>query len=248
MVISHQFKFIFIKTAKTAGTSIEVFLSGVCDPKDIFTPFSQPEDAHIPRNYQGLFNPIPELITRMKISGHFRGAGFRSTILDFLSKRRFYHHIPGWQIRERIKKRKWEEYFKFCVERNPWDKVVSGWNWYNRKYATRISLDEYLVLLQSRIQAKKSGVGVYPYNYLNYIDPVSGKIIIDHIIQYEHLNESLTNIFTKIGIPFSHSLDIYAKSGFRDDKGRYKETLSKRQQALIEKLFDEEIKLHGYVY
>ena len=48
MIISHKHKFIFIKTRKTAGTSIELFLSRFCGPEDIITPFQSPENE---RNY-----------------------------------------------------------------------------------------------------------------------------------------------------------------------------------------------------
>ena len=43
MIISHKHKFIFLKTVKTAGTSIEIALSKYCGPDDIITPAS-PED------------------------------------------------------------------------------------------------------------------------------------------------------------------------------------------------------------
>ena len=46
MIISHKHQFIFIKTKKTAGTSIEIALSQFCGEKDIITTISE-EDEQI---------------------------------------------------------------------------------------------------------------------------------------------------------------------------------------------------------
>jgi len=43
MIISHKHKFIFIKTRKTAGTSIEIFLSQFCGKNDTLTPIGEGE-------------------------------------------------------------------------------------------------------------------------------------------------------------------------------------------------------------
>ena len=49
MIISHKHKFIFIKTHKTAGTSLEIALSKYCGEEDVITPISD-KDEQIRRN------------------------------------------------------------------------------------------------------------------------------------------------------------------------------------------------------
>ena len=60
MIISHKHKFIFLKSEKTAGTSLEVSLASVCGPEDIITTITKdglPKDySHPHRNNNG-FNP-----------------------------------------------------------------------------------------------------------------------------------------------------------------------------------------------
>ena len=41
MIVSHEHKFIFLKTIKTAGTSIEAALAQICGPDDIITPYRE---------------------------------------------------------------------------------------------------------------------------------------------------------------------------------------------------------------
>lgn len=57
----------FFKTPKTAGTSIEVFLSGLCAADDIFTPIDPPENGHQPRNFQGYVNHTPAWFIRENV-------------------------------------------------------------------------------------------------------------------------------------------------------------------------------------
>lgn len=202
MIISHKYKFIFIKTAKTAGTSLEVFLSSVCSSDDIFTPIYPQVAPHFPRNHEG-----------------------------------FYNHMPAYKIRDLIGENIWNDYFKFCVERNPWDKSVSYFHMAKARCSEKLTMDEYLES------------GELPINFPLYTEMDNPKkIIVDRVIFYETLLNDLGEIFPDLGIRFNGSLGVNAKSEYRTDRRPYQEILTESQAELIHKIYLPEIEMHGYRY
>jgi len=227
MILSHKHKFIFIKTAKTAGTSIEVFLSKHCGPQDVVTPIAPPVEGHQPRNYEGFINPIPEIARRP-------GKLFSVLRHSMTSREKFYNHIPATEVRTRVPADVWNSYFKFCVERNPWDKVLSHYHMHAAREGGSLSLDEYL------------GRGRFPINYFRYTDRSGTKIIVDRVLRYEHLIPELSEVFSQFNIPFDGTLGVAAKSKYRTDRRPYQQVFNDEQRKIVEKAFAKEIDLHGY--
>lgn len=202
MVISHKYKFIFIKTQKTAGTSIEVFLSTVCGPEDILTPIIPHVEPHVARNHDGYRN-----------------------------------HMPGHEIRALVGEDVWSSYFKFCVERNPWDKTISHYCMTRARSAGELSFDQYLA--DNKI----------PVDFSKYTAPPhSSEIIVDRILRYESLSEDLAAVFGELDIPFSGNLGIRAKSEYRTDRRPYAEVYTPAQAERVRQLFSREIVHHGYAF
>jgi len=227
MILSHKYRFIFIKTAKTAGTSIEVFLSRHCGPQDIVTPIVPPVEGHQPRNYEGFINPIPEILERP-------GKFFSAVRHTMTSCTKFYNHMPTREVKQRVRADIWNGYFKFCVERNPWDKVLSHYHMHAARESGSLSIDEYLAR------------GRFPINDFRYTDRSGTKIIVDRILRYENLVAELSEVFSQLKIPFDGTLGVTAKSGYRSDRRPYQEVFNDEQRKIVEKAFGKEIDLHGY--
>lgn len=245
MIISHKYRYIFVKTAKTAGTSIEVFLHRARGPLDVFTPFAMPESDHEPINWQGLFNPIPELLMLLRL-GRSWWRQARATLTDLVRRNKFTMHLPAWRIRCRVGGTIWNHYYKFCVERDPYEKVVSGWYYYQGKLGYKVSLDHYLDYCQNRIDLHMPGVGVCPFNFYNYVDPSTGQVLVDRVLRYEHLDSELDEVLRHLGIPLRGPMDVRAKAQFRPDHRPATEILTEGQKQRVAELFRMEFQLHGY--
>jgi hypothetical protein len=228
MIISHKYKFIFIKTNKTAGTSLEVFLSGVCGNRDILTPVWPPSANHRPRNYKGLWNPINDLLRSKSGDLYF-------AFKNLISLNKYHSHIKAVDVYKRINPKMWNSYFKFCVERNPWDKTLSHYHMISKRSSFPLTFDEYL-------NSQK-----LCYNYRKYCD-LNNRIMVDKVIKYETLNQDLSAIFAQLAIPFGGSLNIFEKSHYRMDRRHYREVFTPVQKKFIENAFHVEIGLHGYFY
>lgn len=215
MIISHKYKYIFLKTNKTAGTSIEIALSKFCGEDDVITPIS-PEDEEMRR-----------------LLGYKGPQNYQS---NDTNEGEFYNHIPAKEIKELISSEVWDNYFKFCFERNPWDRFVSLYYW-RYKSEPRPSITKFLET-SIPLALKRRGYDVYTIN---------SKVVVDRICRFEHLPKELEKIRSELNIPEELELPR-AKVNFRKNKSSYREILNDKERAKIASLFIDEITLFGYEF
>lgn len=122
VIVSHAHRFVFLKTRKTAGTSVEIALSTVCGPDDVITPVTEADErlraqygGRAPQHYES--PPLP---------------------------RRAFNHMPASMVRQLVGREAWDGYFTFSVERNPWDAVVSLFHWRHRDDAEPPAFAEFV--------------------------------------------------------------------------------------------------------
>jgi hypothetical protein len=180
MIVSHEHRFIFLKTHKTAGTSIEVLLSGLIEPEAVVTPVLPAAPGHEPRNYEGRFDLLRELRDVRTP---------RSSYREWRAGRRFYNHIAADRIRARLGPRVWDSYFKFCFERNPWDKTVSAYFYELRRRDEPLPFAEFVM------------THPLPSDFDRY--SIGGAPAMDFIGRYEHLHDDLRTILRGIGLPMA---------------------------------------------
>lgn len=228
MIISHKYRFIFLKTAKTAGTSIEIALSKFLGDDDIITPVSS-DDENIRRqlDYRG-----PQNFRRTP--GKRRVSSFFSTMFGRRQKA-FYNHMPAHEVRDLIGDEIWNGYYKFCFERNPFDRVVSLYYWCH-KTEPRPTMAEFLKHKEIQLLSTR-GISLYTFD--------GEQPVVDKIGRYETLTHDLDEIRQRLGIPEPLVLP-QAKTSHRTDRRHYSEILDDECRDEIAARFHREMQLFDY--
>ncbi len=232
MIVSHRHKFIFMKTRKTAGTSIEIALSEHCGPNDIISP-NDPADEEL-RNELGFRGPQNRWVSPLKLG--------ISGIIGLLLRKEWafhYNHCTADLVKHRIGKGKFQEYTSFCVVRNPWDKAVSMY-WWNKNRDDGHAIDQSISFSDYIMNAPRKLITDQD------IYMIDGEVVVDHIIKFEDLQNGLDTVMSKLDLP---RLSLpRAKGGTRKTKEHYSLIYDDKTKDFIAKQCAFEIEKFGYEF
>ena len=186
VLVSHQYKFIYIKNRKVASSSVESFFGKYC------------QDPDKEYNYDDK--------TKESISEY----GIIGARCQNNKNIKWRNHKSASLIKKDLGDNLFDNYIKFCVIRNPYDKMVSRYYWDNRN-PNNISKEGF----------KKYAIKTNVSNlHLHCID---GKSVCDYFIRYENLEEDINKLCKILGIKDYDIKNLPNHKSFqRKDKSRQK--------------------------
>ncbi|MCF8262159.1 MAG: sulfotransferase family protein [Melioribacteraceae bacterium] len=225
MLVSHKHKFIYTKTAKTGGTSIEYYFERFCLPDGEFTR------SHERDEYESETGIV----------------GFRGKLLP--EKVKWWNHMAAFQIKEQLGDEIWNSYFKFCSIRNPFERCISHYEYAGKNLERPLSEKikrrfknpftseekrkfEYVLVHQPSIDRNK---------YL-----IDGEFCLDDVIRYENLEAEIERICEKLSLPFEPKNIPKFKSDVRRPNTTIESLYTKRSLAYVKKIYKYEIDKFGY--
>jgi hypothetical protein len=232
MIVSHEHRFIFLKTKKTAGTAIEAALSELCGPDDVITPFREESESERrkrgPQNYR-IEHPLKPKRPLWRRVLRRPERYYHPTV-------GFYEHMPASLVRAYVGDEVWRSYFKFAFDRNPWDRQVS---WYLYKTKSKRVRPRFERFMASRRRAFVNNYSIYTQE---------GTLAVDFLGRYESLANDLNkalemaNVGRCIDVPRTNITPN--KDTGRDYRSYYNDAI----KAQVADWYRPEIVLFGYTF
>lgn len=156
-------------------------------------------------------------------------------------------HLPAAVLKGVVSPEEWDGYFKFAFVRNPWDMLVSGYQ-YQQTVLTpeQRALNPDVAELLARSRDFSDVVRYYPMirsDMTSFITDDQGRVAVDFVGRFERLEEDFAYICDRIGIdrPLSHENRSERAASYRD-------YYTPETRAIVAKHFARDIERFGYEF
>ncbi len=141
-----------------------------------------------------------------------------------------------------IRKKYYESSFKFCIVRNPWDRLVSLYHYL--EYDELMPFDEFCKEIRNI-----PPVGPYNVKGLSQANPQvdwiidkEGEITVNYIGKFENLDQDIKKIFEIIGI--NEELGHFNKTNHKNYREYYNETTKN----IVAEVYKKDIEVFNYEF
>ncbi len=187
VLVCHPSKFIYMKTQKTGGTTVEMYFERFCAPADRYTGAES----------------VQETVSEIGVIGSRRGGKRDGDV--------WRNHMPAARVRELLGAETWARYLKFAAVRNPYARMLSLYFWRSRRdypadetalERARQSFARYVKGGFLRRRAWDSDLDVVA---------IDGEVRMDMLVRLEHLHADIEAVCDRVGVPWNPEWVIHTK-------------------------------------
>jgi len=165
----------------------------------------------------------------------------------------FRRHFRATEIRKKVGREIFDEYFKFTIERNPWDKFISRY-WSYAGHANKPLYKKFPEFVTGKpldfktwfdiriLQGNLLGFGHYRFPRSSRSYTENDRIIVDFIGRHENLAEHVAILSDRLKI----ELDKHYGARRHKERRPYTELFDERMNRIVERYFAKDLALLGY--
>lgn len=153
------------------------------------------------------------------------------------------HDKAAW-VKRKLPREMFDAFHKFAVVRNPYDYAVSYYLYLRRNPTSRRHRDaqdwsflDFLRYMESK--NRRSGI-----TQASWTSDAQGRLMLDELLRFETLAEQFPALLDRLGIEDRIALPHVNKT----ERGDYRELYGPQERAIADRLFREDLKLHGYTF
>lgn len=204
-------------------------LGPLCGPEDIVTPMESNACTGIPRNFHAE-TMLGRIYAKSRM---FRKCLSRDS--ELISPW-YFEHMAASRVRQLVGEEVWGGYHKFCFERNPWDKVVSYYNW--KKYGQGRAMPEFKTWVMEKTHR-------LPLDARLYFD--GEDCLMDEVLEYGEFLRGFADLCGRLGIPYDGKMPR-EKTNITGAKVDYRKFYDEETRAKVADEFRREVGLMGYIF
>lgn len=205
-----------MRTEKTGGSSLSEALVDIVGEEALLSDLTRPAWAK--------YSPIHHGALRRNLPDVFG----------------FHPHATARQARRVLGKDIFDNYYKFAVERNPWDRQVSLYmhrEWKKKNKSPDFDKDMKSFFYRSTEYVKLNNWSIYG---------IGQDVVVDRVLRYENLTSELDSLRQALGIKKKIELPVRRK--YTDDRPHYSTYYSDETRDMIARWYKKEIDALGFKF